>query len=161
MDIRPYQPDELPLLKRIMVEVFDGVSMDQAMEREFGVIAGHDWQWYKARHLDVDVDREAADIFVVEVGGRIAGFITTWQDKGAGIGHIPNIGLAPEFQGQGLGRKLIQHALSHFRRSGMSYAKIETLVQNDVGNHLYTSVGFREIAQQIHFVGDLSEMDCS
>lgn len=161
MDIRPYQPDELPLLKRIMVEVFDGVSMDQAMEREFGVIAGHDWQWYKARHLDVDVDRESACIFVVEVDGQIAGFITTWQDKDASIGHIPNIGLAPEFQGRGLGRKLIQHALSHFRRSGMSYAKIETLVQNDVGNHLYTSVGFREIARQIHFVGDLSEMDCS
>jgi ribosomal protein S18 acetylase RimI-like enzyme len=34
---------------------------------------------------------------------------------------------------------------------GLTHAKIETLVQNDVGNALYTSLGFREVARQIHF----------
>ena len=155
--IRPFRPDDLPILKAITVEAFDGVSIDQGIEREFGPVNGHDWKWRKARHIDEDARREPEGIFVVEIDGRIAGSISTWQDRDAGIGHIPNITFAPEFRGRGLGRKLIEYALEHFRRGGLTYAKIETLVQNDVGNHLYESIGFREVARQIHFVMDLTE----
>lgn len=155
MEIRPFQADDLPTLKAIMTEAFDGVSIDQGMEREYGVIGGHDWQWRKARHLDDDVARDSNGIFVVEVDGRIVGFITTWQDREAGIGHIPNIAFVPEMRGQGLGRRLIEFACSHFREHGLTHAKIETLVQNAVGNHLYSSLGFREVARQVHFLADL------
>ena len=37
------------------------------------------------------------------------------------------------------------------RDSGMQVAKIETLEQNAVGQSLYTSLGFREVARQIHY----------
>jgi ribosomal protein S18 acetylase RimI-like enzyme len=88
----------------------------------------------------------------------VAGFISTWQDREAGIGHIPNIALVSEFRGRGYGRRLIEYALEHFRRSGLTHAKIETLVQNEVGNHLYTSCGFQEVARQVHFVADLNAL---
>ena len=153
--IRYYQPVDLPALKAITVEAFDGVSIDQGIEREFGPVAGHDWRWRKARHLDEDAARDPAGIFVAEQDGEVVGYITTWQDREAGIGHIPNVAIAASFRGQGLGRQLIEHALSHFRASGLSHAKIETLVQNQVGNHLYRSLGFREVARQIHFVASL------
>ena len=153
--IRPYRPEDLPALKAITVEAFDGVSIDQGIEREFGPVAGHDWRWRKARHLDEDAAREATGIFVAEEDGQVVGYITTWQDRQAGIGHIPNVAIAASFRGQGLGRQLIEHALAQFRASGLSHAKIETLVQNQVGNHLYRSLGFREVARQIHFVASL------
>jgi len=159
MLIRPYRPDDLPTLKAITVAAFDGVSIDQGIEHEFGPINGHDWQWRKARHLDDDASRDPSGIFVAEHEGQIAGYITTWQDRAAGIGHIPNLAIAAEFRGQGLGRQLIEHALAHFRASGLPCAKIETLVQNDIGNHLYRSLGFREVARQIHFVAELSAGD--
>ena len=44
----------------------------------------------------------------------------------------------------GIGRRLIDHALDSFRAEGMTHAKIETLVTNDVGHGLYTSMGFEE-----------------
>ena len=157
MQIRPYRPDDLPVLKEIMVEAFDGVSIDQGIEREFGPINGHDWKWRKAQHLDIDAEREPDGILVVEDEGRIIGFISTWQEKEAGIGHIPNISFRPECRGRGLGRKLIEMALDRFRENGLTHAKIETLVQNDIGNHLYESIGFREVARQIHFAADLSQ----
>ena len=59
--------------------------------------------------------------------------------------------------GRGLGRRLIEYALNVFRKDGLTHARIETLVQNDVGNHLYQSIGFREVARQIHFCADLRE----
>jgi len=103
----------------------------------------------------------AASLFVAEVDGIILGIITTSQDQASGIGHIPNLSIAQKFQGCGMGRKLIQQALDYFRQSGMTHAKIETVVQNETGNYLYRSVGFREIARQIHYVGDLREMEGS
>ena len=155
MHIRSFRPEDLPTLKAITVEAFDGVSIDHGIEREFGAIRGHDWKWRKARHIDVDVERDPAGTFVAEDNGKIVGYITTWQDQPAGIGHIPNVAIAPEYRGHGLGRQLIEHALEHFRRCGLSHAKIETLEQNEVGNHLYRSLGFREVARQIHFVAEL------
>jgi ribosomal protein S18 acetylase RimI-like enzyme len=157
MIIRPYRPADLPTLKAITTAAFDGVSIDQGIERELGPVGGHDWRWRKSRHLDDDAARDPAGIFVAEEGGAIIGYITTWQDREAGIGHIPNLAIDAGFRGQGLGRQLIEHALAHFRAAGLSHAKIETLVQNEVGNHLYRSLGFREVARQIHFVASLAD----
>jgi ribosomal protein S18 acetylase RimI-like enzyme len=155
MHIRTFRPGDLPALKAITVAAFDGVSIDQGIEREFGLVSGHDWRWRKARHLDDDAARDPQGIFVAEHAGQVVGYITTWQDREAGIGHIPNLAITADFRGHGLGRQLIEHALSHFRACGLSHAKIETLVQNEVGNHLYRSLGFREVARQIHFVAEL------
>ena len=99
--------------------------------------------------------RDPAGVFVAEDEGQIAGYITTWQDRAAGIGHIPNLAVAPSHRNQGLGRTLIEHALNHFRAAGLTHAKIETLAQNAIGNHLYPSLGFIEVARQVHFVAKI------
>ena len=59
--------------------------------------------------------------------------------------------------GRGIGRRLIEHALQHFRGAGLTHARIETLEQNPVGQKLYPSLGFREIARQIHYGMRLDE----
>lgn len=154
--IRPYRDDDLPILRAMTVEAFDGVSIDQNIERDFGVIHGRDWKWRKGRHVDSDAERCPEGIYVVECEGRIAGYISTWNDDPAGIGHIPNLVFAREYRGRGLGRKLLEFAFERFRDAGMTHVRIETLDQNPVGDHLYRSVGFREVARQIHFVKELS-----
>src|SRR5688572_6914037 len=111
MHIRPYHPSDLAALKRITSEGFSGVSIDHGIEQAFGPINGHDWRWRKERHIDADVAREATGIFVAEDNGQVAGYITTWQDPEAGIGHIPNLAVAATHRNLGLGRTLIQYAL--------------------------------------------------
>lgn len=156
MRIREFKADDLPLFREITAEAFNGVSIDQGIEQQFGPINGQDWQWRKMRHCDEDARRDPAGIFVAEDDeGRSIGFISSWCDREAGIGHIPNLVIAAGCRGQGVGRKLIQHVLERFRREGMTHARIETLVQNEVGCGLYQSVGFREVARQIHFAMEL------
>src|SRR5262245_16357888 len=155
MPIRPYQPSDLPHLKRLTIEGFQGVSIDHGIENAFGLINGHDWKWRKARHIDHDVAQDAAGVFVAEDEGQVVGYITTWQDRETGIGHIPNLAVAASHRNRGLGRTLIEHALNHFRAAGLTHAKIETLAQNAVGNHLYPSLGFVEVARQVHFIAKL------
>ena len=73
------------------------------------------------------------------------------------IGWIPNLAVDPSHQGKGLGRALLLHALDFFRRSGSQVAKIETLEQNALGQSLYASLGFKEVARQIHYALRLEE----
>jgi ribosomal protein S18 acetylase RimI-like enzyme len=155
MQIRSYEPSDLEHVKRLTTEGFVGVSIDHGIEERFGRINGRDWRWRKARHIDEDVARDPAGLFVAEDEGQIVGYITTWQDREGGIGHIPNLAVAASHRNQGLGRMLIEHALNHFRAAGLTHAKIETLAQNAIGNHLYASLGFVEVARQVHFVAKL------
>lgn len=155
MQIRLHQPADLETLKRLTVEGFTGVSIDHGMEQAFGLINGHDWRWRKARHIDVDLTRPEAAIFVSEDNGEVVGYVTTWLDREASIGHIPNLAVAASHRNQGLGRTLLEHAMNHFRTEGLTHAKIETLAQNAIGNHLYPSLGFVEVSRQVHFLAQL------
>ena len=153
--IRPYRPADLEAMKLLTVESFDGVTLEQNVENALGVLHGHDWRWRKARHIDDDVKANPAGVLVAEAEGRVVGYVTTLVDRLAGKGRIPNLAVAAELRGQGLGRRLIEHALDYFRREGLSYAMIETMAQNEIGQHLYPACGFIEVARQVHFARKL------
>lgn len=151
--IRPYRPGDLDRLKELTALCFGGVSIDRNIEDRFGRIGGRDWTWRKLRHIDADVaGGNAESVFVWDDGtGRVMGYITGRTDPETRIGWIPNMAVHPDAQGQGIGRRLMEHLLDHFRERGMEVARIETLEQNPVGSHLYPSVGFVEVARQRHF----------
>ena len=150
--IRPYRPEDLQALKRITAICFEGVSIDRNIEERFGQIGGRDWQFRKLRHIDDDVaDDRAAGVFVWEEAGEVLGYITTRIDPDSKIGGIPNLSVLPYAQGRGIGRKLLEYGLDYMRTEGMECAKIETLAQNPIGSHLYPSLGFEEVAHQIHY----------
>jgi ribosomal protein S18 acetylase RimI-like enzyme len=151
MIIRPYEPADLDRLRAITVEAFRGVSIDERIEERFGPFHGHDWRWRKGRAIDDDVAREPEGVLVAEIDGEVVGGITTWHDPAAGVGFIPNIAIAADRRGQGIGRALIEAALERFRTLGLAIARIETLAHNAVGDHLYRDLGFEEVARQIHF----------
>ena len=159
MEIRRYRPSDLETLKTITAICFDGVSIDQNIERLYGLVHGKDWRWRKKRHIDDDAEINAAGILVAIVDGRIVGYVTTRVDKAAGIGGIPNFAVLPEFQQRGIGRRLLEEAVAYFAAEGLSYARIETLDQNDVGAHFYPDFGFQEVARQIHYIMPITADD--
>ncbi|MBI3879116.1 MAG: GNAT family N-acetyltransferase [Verrucomicrobia bacterium] len=151
LTIRCFRPADLETLRRITVEGFDGIAIDQHVEEKFGVQAGRDWRWRKARHVDEDVAANPAGVFVAEEDGKVLGWISTRVDHETKKGRVPNLAVDAAARGRGLGRKLIEHALDYFRREGMAFAVIETMVNNPVGQHLYPSCGFAEVGRQIHY----------
>jgi len=151
MHIRLYQPSNLEELRRMTIEGFDGTAIDQNVEKSFGILAGHDWRWRKARHVNDDVEANPEGVFVAEENGHVLGYITTRIDREVSKGRIPNLAVDERARGRGLGRRLIEHALEYFRREGMAYVMIETMANNAVGQHLYPSCGFVEAGRQIHY----------
>lgn len=151
MTIRTFIPEDIEEIRRMTVEGFEGTAIDQHVERLCGIVNGHDWRWRKARQIDDDCEAHAAGVFVAEEDGRVLGYITTRIDRATGKGRIPNLAVDASARGRGIARQLIQHALDHMRSEGMTVAMIETMANNDVGQHLYPSCGFTEIARQIHY----------
>ncbi len=151
MTIRLFQQGDLGELRRMTVEGFDGIAIDQNIQRTLGVVGGLDWRERKARHVDDDVAANPAGVFVAEEDGKVLGYISTRIDRELGRGRIPNLAVDSTARGRGIGRQLIGHALAYFQREGMAFAVIETMANNPVGQHLYPSCGFIETGRQIHY----------
>ncbi|HZW30781.1 MAG TPA: GNAT family N-acetyltransferase [Isosphaeraceae bacterium] len=157
--IRPFRESDRPTVRELTVAAFEGVSIDHNIDRRLGPIAGRDWRWRKSRDVDRDIDLLGAELAVAEdeQSGAVVGYVTMQCDAETRIGWIHNLVVGDAARGQGLGRRLIEHALRYFRAAGMTVAKIETLEQNAVGRHLYPSVGFVEVARQIHYAMPLTD----
>jgi ribosomal protein S18 acetylase RimI-like enzyme len=151
MIIRLFRATDLPELRRITVEGFDGIAIDQNVEKQLGILGGHDWRWRKAKHVDEDCQANPQGVFVAEESDIILGYISTRIDRESAKGRIPNLAVDEFARGRGVGKALIQHALEYFRSEGMAFAMIETMVNNPVGQHLYPSCGFVETGRQIHY----------
>jgi ribosomal protein S18 acetylase RimI-like enzyme len=151
--IRGYREPDRERLKEITIAAFPAVSIDRAIEERFGLLNGVDWAARKRQSIDADCDAHPAGILVAETeAGQVIGYITTRLNRETLLGWIPNIAVDPTCQGTGIGRQLMEAALEYLRSAGMRHAKIETLVANERGQAFYPSVGFEEVARQIHYV---------
>ena len=150
--IRAYRESERETIKAITAVCFDGVSIDQNIERRYGIIAGKGWQWRKASHIDADVAAHPEGIFVYESEGEVVGYVTARPNRETRIGWIPNLSVLPGHQGRGIGKALIGKAVDYLRQEGMRFVRIETIEQNETATSLYPKLGFQEVARQIHYV---------
>lgn len=152
--LRSARPEEAELLARITAEVFEPVSIDAAIENMLGR-PGAAWQEIKAQAVRKELKDNPDGCFVAEMGGTVVGYVSTVVNKAASRGIIANLAVLASAQGRGIGRLLLERALEHFRALGLAQAKIETLACNEVGQHLYPSLGFREVVRQIHYAMSL------
>ena len=156
IEIRPYRADDREALKQITAEAFPAASIDKLIEDRYGERHGTPWWQRKCAQIDADCDANPDGIFVAcDDSGAIVAYITTRLVAETRMGWIPNLAVTPACQGHGIGRRLLEQALAYFRAAGMTTAKIETLATNEVGNHLYPSLGFEELVRQVHFVMEL------
>jgi hypothetical protein len=72
---------------------------------------------------------------------RYCGTVQGVMDR-SGMGAIQNLGVVPEFRGLGLGKALMQQALSGFQNAGLSRAFLEVTAQNSSAVQLYKRLGF-------------------
>ena len=60
-----------------------------------------------------------------------------------GVGMIQNVGIVPGHRGLGLGRCLVERAVTGFRMHGLGRASLEVTVDNARAMRLYQQLGFR------------------
>ncbi len=150
--VRAAVPSDLKSIVELTEKEFRAASLDAKIE---DMIGGTAWIETKAVALKGELEKNPDGCFVAVMNEEIVGYITTAIVSIASRGVIANIAVSSKLQGRGIGRKLIDMALHHFKKLGLHQAKIETLASNQVGQHLYPSFGFREVERQIHYIMSL------
>ena len=80
----------------------------------------------------------------VRPSGAMAGILIASRVS-RGVGHLGQISVHPAQQGRGIGRRMIESALTEFRRQGYSEITLAVTTANTNALHLYESCGFRTI----------------
>jgi ribosomal protein S18 acetylase RimI-like enzyme len=162
--IRPFEPGDLPALQAITVETFGPVSIDRAIDDAFPSALPGSWADRKAQAIADDCRIEPEGVLVaVDAEGAVAGYVTSRTNSATRIGWIPNLAVGQGSRRLGLGRALLEACKDRLRTRGMVVAKIETLEHNEIGRTLYPSLGFVEIARQVHYIARLTDeapQDC-
>ncbi|GHO57562.1 GNAT family N-acetyltransferase [Ktedonobacter robiniae] len=78
------------------------------------------------------------------VQDQVVGFVTNAEDEEmpAQHGYLIQIGVHPEWRGQGLGAALITHALQTWRKAGKKAVILHVNVNNPGAIRLYQQLGF-------------------
>ena len=79
---------------------------------------------------------------VIEAGGSVRGYMIAWPELDAYF--IENIGVDPECQGGGLGRCLIDHAVSQADRLSLPALRLYTNALMTENLSMYAHIGFVE-----------------
>ncbi|AEK61357.1 GNAT family N-acetyltransferase [Collimonas fungivorans] len=81
---------------------------------------------------------------IVAIGGQDAGLLKAYREQDRW--YIAQIQIAPQFQGQGLGRAIIENVLEQAAREQLPTA-LKVLTGNPA-RRLYEALGFKEISQE-------------
>ena len=155
VSIRNYRRSDRQTVLQITEESFGGFCLEAEMEEHFGLIAETTWQERKRGGIDYDLRCNPEHTLVAEQGGEVVGYLCSRVYRDQKMGHIANLAVAREQQGQGIGKMLLAAALEHLRDCGMRYARIETLAGNYKGRKLYPAFGFKEVGRQVFFMREL------
>jgi ribosomal protein S18 acetylase RimI-like enzyme len=124
--------------------VIPGAQLEQMVERR-----GPAW-WLKAV-------RRQANILVLEVGGRVAGYATVGPTRMRALpftGEIYELYVKPEYQGLGFGSHLFTAARQELARFGLTSFAVRVLADNAPARDFYARRGGQAIAETSERLGE-------
>jgi GNAT superfamily N-acetyltransferase len=95
------------------------------------------WEWYHNIQR-CPLYRRDLDLVVDAPNGDLAGFTTVWYDDVTRTGYFEPVGVAPEYQGRGIGKAMMLEGLRRLKRLGGTLATVAGYSQ--AANALYSSV---------------------
>jgi ribosomal-protein-alanine N-acetyltransferase len=100
-------------------------------------------------------DNAASRCWVAEVDGRVVGMLVGWLlvDEI----HIATIATHPDFRRQGIGRRLLSHALSRALDEGARSSFLEVRESNLVAQQMYRQFGYEATGRRKRYYKDNDE----
>ncbi|MDQ1397862.1 MAG: hypothetical protein QOG64_3121 [Acidimicrobiaceae bacterium] len=119
-DIEPV----VTLSLRAWAPVFE--SIEESMGSDIFRRLHPDWRVSQQGAVEAVCTSEAAEVWVGEQGGAVAGFVAVELRPETSLGEIFMLAVDPAHQGRGIGGALTSFALDWIRSAGMSVAMVET-----------------------------------
>lgn len=89
-------------------------------------------------------------------GGAVVGYLVSnvTPNHGRNLGHIKDLAVHPQVQGQGIGRRLLQRAILTLSIDGAAVVKLEVREDNEAARNLYESAGFEPLRRIPNYYED-------
>ena len=147
--IRPAEQTDFAALEALVIESFEPITWQKKLDARLGPLNGCDWrQRWTARLRNIFATQL---VLVGETNGELAAMATATIDRESALGLIDVLAVGKCFQGRGLGREMLRGTLNYLKGLGCKYVNLDCLTDNDVGNALYASEGFEEVARHIRW----------
>ena len=91
---------------------------------------------------DYEADVAAQRVVVIATADEVKGYMVAWPEADAYF--IENIGVDPDCQGEGLGRRLIEHAAAEAARLRLPALRLYTNAAMSENLSMYAHLGFVE-----------------
>ncbi|MBE7384128.1 MAG: GNAT family N-acetyltransferase [Leptolyngbya sp. SIO1E4] len=147
MHIQPYDPCHLEavihLSLRAWTPVFDSIQNTMNADVYQAFYPGH-WRVSQQKAVEDVCAAEDTHVWVAIDAGSTVGFVAVKLHSENSMGEVYMVAVDPDFQGHGIGRALMEFALSWMKEAGMSIAMVDT--GGDPGHaparYTYEKVGF-------------------
>jgi ribosomal protein S18 acetylase RimI-like enzyme len=96
---------------------------------------------------DFEAETTAQRVVVMEAAGNVSGYMIAWPEADAYF--IDNIAVDPKSQGEGLGRRLIEHAVAEANRLHLPALRLYTNMLMTENLAMYAHIGFVETDRAI------------
>jgi ribosomal-protein-alanine N-acetyltransferase len=124
-------------------------DIDALLEIDKQLFHPHNWSNDFMRY---QLEAPEAKYCKTVVGDSIVGYIGGFNSFG--VVDLMTVGVLPKFQGQGIGKALLQHLLNYYRETGAEKVLLEVETGNTIAIELYKKLGFQQVKVIDKYYGD-------
>jgi ribosomal protein S18 acetylase RimI-like enzyme len=148
--IRPWQKGDLEALRKITRRSWISTYSSFIPERDLK--SYFDIHYAEASFLSM-LDDPFTQGFIAEVDDHIAGYVRLFFNRDENRLYVPSLYLLPEFQGQDIGKRLLDAAEGYAIEKGVHELWIGVMIKNRQALVFYRKVGFQFVQEEPFTMG--------
>lgn len=154
IEINTCDNDDLATLKRISIQTFSDTFGEYNTEANMNQFFEES---YNLDQLKSEMDDINSQFYFIRVDGDIAGY--TKLNVDGEIFELERIYILNSYQKYGLGRLLVDHAISAAKLHNCSQIRLGVWENNDNALAFYQQMGFQKVGQHVFKLGQDDQTD--